>query len=112
MDVGAPLARGVRPRRGGRASFVGKVEVTGRGRGILRPTTGVRVLTSQLAGTVVRVDARSGERVKSGIDSSEIESPSIQAQLLEADRELEALRTQYSAVSSQQDEHYASRSRT
>ena len=88
-------------------SFVGKVEVTGRGRGILRPTTGVRVLTSQLAGTVVRVDARSGERVKSGIRLLKIESPSIQAQLLEADRELEALRTQYSAVSSQQDEHYS-----
>lgn len=88
-------------------SFVGKVEVTGRGRGILRPATGVRVLTSQLGGTVVRVEARSGERVKAGTSLLRIESPTVQAQLLEADRELEALRTQYSTVSSQQDEHYS-----
>jgi membrane fusion protein len=88
-------------------SFVGKVEVTGRGRGILRPATGVRVLTSQLGGTVVRVEARSGERVKAGASLLRIESPTVQAQLLEADRELEALRTQYSTVSSQQDEHYS-----
>jgi membrane fusion protein len=88
-------------------SFVGHVEVTGRGRGIVRPTQGVRALTSQLSGTVTRVDARSGDRVKSGATLLRIESAAVQAQLLEADRELEALRNQYSAVSSQQDEHYA-----
>ncbi|HSD19314.1 MAG TPA: HlyD family efflux transporter periplasmic adaptor subunit [Anaeromyxobacter sp.] len=89
------------------ASFVGEVEVTGRGRGIARPTAGVRVLTTQLGGTIARVEARSGERVKSGATLLHIESPSVQAQLLEADRELEALRTKFSAVSSQQDQHYA-----
>ncbi|BDG05195.1 HlyD family secretion protein [Anaeromyxobacter oryzae] len=88
------------------ASFVGEVEVTGRGRGILRPAAGVRVLTSQLGGTVVRVEARSGERVKPGAALLRIESPSVQAELLAADRELEALRTKYSAVASQQDQHY------
>ncbi len=89
------------------ASFVGQVEVTGRGRGILRPTTGVRVLTSQLTGTVTRVAARSGDRVKSGATLLRIESATTQAQLLEAERELEAVRTRFSAVASQQDQHYA-----
>jgi multidrug resistance efflux pump len=89
------------------ASFVGKVEVTGRGRGILRPAAGVRVLTTQLGGTVTRVEARSGEPVKSGTTLLRIESPTVQAQLLEADRELEALRTKFSSVSSLQDQHYA-----
>jgi membrane fusion protein len=89
------------------ASFVGHVEVTGRGRGILRPTLGVRALTSQLSGTVTRVEARSGDRVTAGAMLLRIESPSVQAQLLEADRELEALKNGYSNVSSQQDQHYA-----
>ncbi|WP_242345366.1 HlyD family secretion protein [Anaeromyxobacter terrae] len=88
------------------ASFVGQVEVTGRGRGILRPAAGVRALTAQLGGTVTRVEARSGDRLRSGAPLLRIESPAVQAQLLEADRELDAVRTQYSTVSSQQDHHY------
>ncbi len=89
------------------ASFIGKVEVTSRGRGILRPTTGVRALTSQLTGVVTRIDARSGDRVKAGTALLRIESPSVQAELLEAERQLQAVRTQYSTVSVQQDQHYA-----
>jgi multidrug resistance efflux pump len=89
------------------ASFVGRVEVTGRARGILRPTLGVRVLTSQLGGTVTRVEARSGERVRSGAALLRIESPTVRAQLLEVDRELDALRTQGSAISSDQEQRYA-----
>jgi len=89
------------------ASFVGEVEVTGRGRGIIRPTTGVRALTSQINGTVVRVDARSGDRVKAGANLLRIESAATQAQLLEAERELESVRTRFSAASTQQDQHYA-----
>jgi multidrug resistance efflux pump len=88
------------------ASFVGKFEVTGRGRGILRPTTGVRALTSQITGTVVRVDARSGDRVKAGTALIRIESATVQGQLLEAERELEAVRTRFATAASQQDQHY------
>jgi len=88
------------------ASFVGQVEVTGRGRGIVRPAAGVRLLTTQLGGTVTQVEARSGDRVRSGATILRIESPNVQAQLLEADRELEALRTRFSAASSEQDRHY------
>jgi HlyD family secretion protein len=88
------------------ASFVGQVEVTGRGRGIVRPAAGVRLLTTQLGGTVTQVEARSGDRVRSGATILRMESPNVQAQLLEADRELEALRTRFSAASSEQDRHY------
>jgi multidrug resistance efflux pump len=80
--------------------------VTGRGRGILRPTTGVRALTSQITWTVVRVDAQSGDRVKAGATLLKIESATVQGQLLEAERELEAVRTRFAAASSQQDQHY------
>jgi len=89
------------------ASFIGEVEVTGRGRGIIRPTMGVRPLTSQLTGTVARVEARSGDRVKAGATLLQVDSPSVQGQLLEAERQLEAVRTQYSGVAIQQDRHYA-----
>ncbi|HTP49742.1 MAG TPA: HlyD family efflux transporter periplasmic adaptor subunit [Anaeromyxobacteraceae bacterium] len=89
------------------ASFVGEVEVTGRGRGIIRPTMGVRPLTSQLTGTVAQVEARSGERVKANATVLRVESPNVQAQLLEAERQYEAVRTQYSGMAIQQDRHYA-----
>jgi len=89
------------------ASFIGEVEVTGRGRGIIRPTMGVRVLTSQLTGTVAAVEARSGDPVKAGATLLRVDSPNVQGQLLEAERQLEAVRTQYSGVALQQDRHYA-----
>jgi multidrug resistance efflux pump len=88
-------------------AFVGQVEVTSRGRGVLRPAAGVRVLTAQMTGTVARVEARSGERVKAGAVLLRIESAAAEAQLLEADRQLEAVRNQFSGVASQQDRHYA-----
>ena len=89
------------------ASFVGEVEVTGRGRGILLPAAGVRTLTSQVSGTVVGVEAASGDTVEAGAALVRIESASVQAQLLEAERELEAVRTRFAASSAQQDRHYA-----
>jgi multidrug resistance efflux pump len=89
------------------ASIVGQVEVTTRGRGILRPTAGVRALTSQAGGTVAKVEARSGQVVRAGAVLLRIDAPDVQAQVLEADRQLEALRTQFSGVAAQQDQHYA-----
>ncbi|HET7752668.1 MAG TPA: HlyD family efflux transporter periplasmic adaptor subunit [Anaeromyxobacteraceae bacterium] len=89
------------------ASAVGQVEVTSRGRGVLRPTAGVLALTSQMTGTVARVERRSGERVEAGDTLLVIDSPAAQAQLLEADRQLDAVRTQFAGVATQQDRHYA-----
>jgi multidrug resistance efflux pump len=88
-------------------SFVGKVEVTGRARGVLRPTAGIRVLTSQATGTVVEVLARSGDAVKAGATILRIESAAVQAQLLEADRDLAAVRTRFSSATAEVDHHYA-----
>jgi len=45
--------------------------------------------------------------VKTGAALLRIQSPSAQAELLQADRELEALRTRFAASASQQDQHYA-----
>jgi membrane fusion protein len=89
------------------ACYFGEVEVTGRERGVLRPAAGVRVLTSQMTGTVVSVEARSGDRVKSGAVLLRIESPAVEAQILEADRELKDVRTRFSATAVQEDHHYA-----
>lgn len=89
------------------ASFVGEVEVTGRARGVVRPTAGVRVLTSQATGTVIGVDAHSGERVKAGATLLRIESATTQAQLLGAERDLEAVRSRFSSVAAQQDRHHS-----
>jgi len=88
------------------SAFVGEVEVTGRGRGIIRPTLGVRALTSQLTGTVVSVEARSGDVVKAGAALLRIDAPGVAGQLLEAERQLEAVRTGYAGASVQQDRHY------
>jgi multidrug resistance efflux pump len=89
------------------ASILCRVEVTTRGRGILRPTAGVRALTSLAAGTVARVEARSGQLVHAGTALLRIDVADVQGQVLEADRQIEALRTQFSTVATQQDHHYA-----
>jgi len=88
------------------ASIVGEVEVSGRGRGILRPTGGVRLLVAQLPGTVSEVGAHSGQAVRAGDALLRIDSPGVQGQLLEAERNLEAVRTDYAAISSRQDRHH------
>jgi multidrug resistance efflux pump len=89
------------------ASAIGQVEVTSRGRGVVRPALGIRVLTSQMTGTVSHVAVRSGDRVEAGDTLLRIDSPNAQAQLLEADRQLAAVRTEYTSVASQQDRHFA-----
>jgi membrane fusion protein len=85
-------------------SIVGKVEVTTRGRGILRPLAGVRALTSQVAGTVASVEASSGQEVRAGAALLRIDAADLQGQILEADRQIEALSRRLSAA--RQDPHY------
>lgn len=88
-------------------SFLGHVEVNGRGRGIVRPVTGVRMLVSQSAGVVGRIEVRSSQAVKAGTVLFQIEAPNIQSQLLEAERQAEAVRTGYRAMAGRQDAAYA-----
>lgn len=88
-------------------SFLGHVEVNGRGRGIVRPVTGVRMLVSQSAGVVGRTEVRSGQAVKAGTVLFQIEAPNIQGQLLEAERQAEAVKNDYQAMAARQDAAYA-----
>ena len=89
------------------ASFLGHVEVNGRGRGIVRPTTGVRMLISQASGVVGRIEVHSGQAVKTGTLLLEIEAPNIKSQLLEAERQTESVKSDYQTLSLRQDVAYA-----
>jgi membrane fusion protein len=84
-------------------AFAGRVEVNSRAIGILRPTTGVQLLTSQVAGTVASVAAQSGEAVAQGDVVLGISAPQLEGQLLEARRQVELLESDFRAVSQQQD---------
>ena len=92
------------------ASFLGHVEVNGRGRGIVRPATGVRMLVSQSGGVIGRIEVRSGQVVKAGTILLHIEAPNIQSQLLEAERQRESVKRDYQVVSVRQDAAYKEQS--
>ncbi|HJW33516.1 MAG TPA: HlyD family efflux transporter periplasmic adaptor subunit [Holophagaceae bacterium] len=81
----------------------GSVEVTGRGRGILRPQGGIQVLNAAVAGTVVQVPAVSGQGVKAGQVVLRLDSASLQSQLLEAQRQLSLLQSEHRAYTLRQD---------
>jgi multidrug resistance efflux pump len=82
---------------------LGSIEVNTRAIGILRPATGVRVLVSQVSGTVASVPRHSGEAVAAGDVVLQIDSPQLQGQLLAAEREAGLLESDYREVSQQQD---------
>lgn len=84
-------------------AFVGSVEVNSRAIGILRPATGVRVLVSQVSGTVASVPLSSGEEVSRGDTVLQIDAPDLQGQLLESQREVKLLESDFRQVSQQQD---------
>jgi len=86
------------------ASIIGKVEVNGRGRGILRPRTGIRVVIAKVEGTVGQIEVRSGQRVKGGTLLMRIDAPPLQAQLLEARRQMETVRKHYKVTAALQDQ--------
>jgi len=88
-------------------AILGRVEVNGRARGILRPRAGVRILASQVDGTVGRIEARSGQPVRRGAVIARIEAPPVLAQLLEARRMTEAVRQDYLAAAALQDRAHA-----
>jgi adhesin transport system membrane fusion protein len=88
-------------------SFLGHVEVNGRGRGIIRPSNGVRILVSQSGGTVESIFVRSGQLVKGGEVILRVAAPNIQAQLLEAERQAESVGSEYQTLSLRQDVAYA-----
>lgn len=88
-------------------SLLGQVEVTGRGRGILRPTPGIQVLNSPIGGTVAQLKAASGQIIKAGDPLLSLDSASLQSQLLEAERALQLIQQDYRVFSARQDRTYA-----
>ena len=93
------------------AALFGRVEVNGRGRGILRPVGGVRMLVSQVQGTVAEVEVYSGQRVKAGRPLLRIDAPTVQAQLLEARRQGESIRQDFRTATLLRDQAFAQQSR-
>jgi multidrug resistance efflux pump len=91
-------------------SIVGKVEVNDRGKGILRPTGGVRLMLAQNSGVIAELKARNGDFVDRGAPILRLESPQVQASLLEADRSLGLLTSEFGSVAAQQDALYARQS--
>ncbi|BDU74937.1 HlyD family secretion protein [Mesoterricola silvestris] len=89
------------------AAFLGRVEVNGRARAILRPRTGIRVVIAKVDGTVGQVEARSGQQVRAGTVLARLEAPPVQAQLLEARRQVEAVHLHFRATAARQDQGYA-----
>jgi multidrug resistance efflux pump len=79
-------------------AFLGRVEVTERGPGILRPQGGVRLLAVPVPGVVVDVCARTGDHVRAGDPILRVDSPRLQGAVLEADRALSAHGRDFSGV--------------
>ena len=94
------------------AAVLGKVEVNGRGRGILRPVSGVRVVIAQVDGTVGRIEVRSGQTVEAGAVLVRIEAPPVQARLLEAERQVVSVRKHFKLTAAAQDRAHRDQARS
>jgi multidrug resistance efflux pump len=83
-------------------AFLGQVEITEKGPGILRPQGGVRLLTAPGPGMVVAVLAHTGDHVRAGDPILRLDSPQLQGAVLEADRALNAHSQEFSLVANSQ----------
>jgi multidrug resistance efflux pump len=90
-------------------SITCRVELTSRGRGILRAVGGVRALETQVAGVVDEVVATSGRPVRAGDPLVRLQSATVKAELLEADARLAQAKATLETFSSKQEALYASR---
>ena len=94
------------------AACLGRVEVNGRARGMLRPVGGVRLLAAQVGGTIAEVAVHSGQRVRRGERLLSINSPLVQGQLLEARRQTATVRREFRFTSLEQDRAFAEQTRS
>jgi multidrug resistance efflux pump len=79
-------------------ALVADVEITSRGRGALHAAGGIRLIEPQTNGVVVEVLRHSGEEVNAGDPLFRLESATVEAALLEADRKLALVRSRLAAV--------------
>lgn len=84
------------------AAVLGKVELSTRGRGVLRADGGVQALVAQAPGVVRVVHARSGDRVLAGAPILEVDSAALQSQLLEADERVRLVGSALTAMETRQ----------
>jgi multidrug resistance efflux pump len=93
-------------------SVLGRFEVTTRARGILRPLPGIQVITAQVGGTVAQVNRPSGSSVKPGDALLRLDSASLQSQLLETERNLQILESDFRAYANRMDHYYGEQEST
>ena len=72
-------------------AILGKVEVQNRGRGILRPVAGVRMLQAQVGGVLAETFARSGDQLRAGQPIARLDAAQMQGLKLETERTLALL---------------------
>lgn len=87
-------------------SVLGRVEVNDRGRGILRPVEGVRLIMAPTGGIVAERRFNPGDFVPKDSAIIRLNSPQVQANFLEADHRLKLLTGDFSKVASEQDALY------
>ena len=91
------------------ATFIVKVDQTGRGRGVLRVAGGVQAVSSQTTGVVLELGSRWGDVVPTGALLAKIDSTTTKAALLEAEREIARADQDVAAFVAHRDKEQAER---
>lgn len=84
-------------------AVLSEVEVQDTGKGIVRPTAGMRLLQAQVGGVLAETYARSGDILKENQPIARIDSAQIQGAMLEAERQFNLLRSQGKAYTDRED---------
>lgn len=87
-------------------AFFGRVEVHGRGQGILRGAGGVRTLQAQVSGTLRTVFVHPGQSLRKGELLAELDTASLQGQLLEAERQIQILEIEAQGLGARSEAHF------
>ena len=112
LDLGPAPGGALRVWHRAAGCHLEKLEVNGRGRGILRPRSGIRHGTPRSRARWPRSRSAPGHQVRAGTLLARIEAPPVlQAQLLEARRQLETIRQHFSVTAALQDQAHAEQAR-
>jgi membrane fusion protein len=91
--------------------LLGRVEVTARGRGVLRSSGGVLAIAAEVGGVVEEVRVRSGQSVTAGAVLITIDAASIKAALVEAQQRLTFAQQKAGAARERRQASYRARER-
>jgi len=87
-------------------SIVVNIEISERGRGILRPVSGVRTLIAQYPGVVAEIPIRPGDEVKAGQLIIRLDNPQLSSNKIEAVSQHLLMEQNYPAIFHNQDKLY------